>query len=134
MLKKYLSSILCCFLLITANCSFISAQINTENKDSSVAKIKAKVEKRRTAKNTYIKVTMLDGKKLNGDVTQAGEDSFTLRDSKTKQSTSIAYRDVAQVKGKGLSTTGIIAIAGLAAAAAVVLIIVLVPICNEGGC
>jgi len=134
MVKKYLSFILCCLLLITANCSFISAQTNTENKDSSIAKIKAKVVKRSTAQNTYIKVKMLDGKKLSGDVTQVGEDSFTLTDSKTKQSTSVAYRDVAQVKGKGLSTTSIIAIGGLAAAAAVVLTVILIPICNEGGC
>ena len=134
MIKKCLSFILCCLLLITANSSFISAQTNTENKDSSIAKVKAKVVKRSTAKNTYIKVKMLDGKKLSGDITQAGEDSFTLTDSQTKQSTSIAYRDVAQVKGKGLSTTNKIAIGVLAAAAAIVLTIVLIPICNEGGC
>ena len=134
MVKKYLSSILCCLLLITANSSFISAQTNTENKDSSIAKVKAKVVKRSTAKNTYLKVKMLDGKRLSGDVTQAGEDSFTLTDSKAKQSTSIAYRDVAQVKGKGLSTTGKITIGVLAGAAAIVLTIVLIPICNEGGC
>ena len=134
MVKKYLSFIVCCLLLITANASFISAQINTENKDSSIAKVKAKVTERSTAKNTYIKVKMLDGKKLSGDITQAGEDSFTLTDSQTKQSTSIAYRDVAQVKGKGLSTTNKIAIGVLAGAAAIVLTIVLIPICNEGGC
>jgi len=134
MVKKYLSFIVCCLLLITANASFISAQTNTENKDSSIAKVKAKVTKRSTAKNTYIKVKMLDGKKLSGDITQAGEDSFTLTDSQTKQSTSIAYRDVAQVKGKGLSTTSKILIGVLAGAAAIVLTIVLIPICNEGGC
>ena len=134
MVKKYLSFIVCCLLLITANASFISAQTNTENKDSSIAKVKAKVTERSTAKNTYIKVKMLDGKKLSGDITQAGEDSFTLTDSQTKQSTSIAYRDVAQVKGKGLSTTSKILIGVLAGAAAIVLTIVLIPICNEGGC
>ena len=135
MVKKYLSFIVCCLLLITANASFISAQTNPENKDSSIAKVKAKVTKRSTAKNTYIKVKMLDGKKLSGDITQAGEDSFTLTDSQTKQSTSIAYRDVAQVKGKGLlSTTNKIAIGVLVGAAAIVLTIVLIPICNEGGC
>ena len=131
MIKKCLSFILCCLLLVTVNSSLISAQTNTE---TSIAKIKAKVVKRSTARNTYIKVKMFDGKKLSGDVTQAGEDSFTLTDLKTKQSTSIAYRDVAQVKGNGLSTTSIIAIAGLAAAATIVLTIVLLPICNEGGC
>ncbi len=134
MVRKYFSFILCCLLLITANSSLISAQTNTDNRDSSTAKITAKVVKRSTAQNSYITVKLLDGKKLSGDVTQAGEDSFTLTDSKNKTSASIAYRDVAQVKGKGLSTTSIIAIGALAAAAAVVLTIVLIPICNEGGC
>jgi len=134
MVKKYLSFVVCCLMLITANASFISAQSNTENKDSSIAKVKARITERSTAKNTYIKVKMLDGKKLSGDITQAGEDSFTLTDSKTKQSTSIAYRDVAQVKGKGLSTTTKITIGALAGAAAIVLTIILIPICNEGGC
>jgi len=134
MVKKYSSFILCCLLLLTANSSFISAQANTKNKDSSIAKVKANIVKRSTGKNTYIKVKMLDGKKLSGDIDQVGEDSFTLTDSKTKQSTSIAYRDVAQVKGRGLSTTGIITIGVVAAVAATVLIIVLIPICNEGGC
>ena len=134
MVKKYLSFILCCLLLITANSSLISAQTNPKNNDSSTAKIKAKIIKRSTSDNTYIKVKLLDGKKLSGEINQAGEDSFTLIDSKTNQSTSIAYRDVTQVKGKGLSTTSKFAIGALAGAAAIVLIVVLAPICNEGGC
>lgn len=134
MVKKYLSFILGCLLLITANSSLISAQTGSENKDSSIARVKAKVIKRSTAKNTYIKVKMLDGRKLNGEITQAGEDSFTLTNSKNKQSTSIAYRDVAQVKRKGLSATEIIALGVVTGAAAIVLTVILIPICNEGGC
>lgn len=134
MVKKYLSFILCCLLLITLNSSLISAQTNPKNNDSSTAKVKAKIIKRSKGTNTYVKVKMLDGKKLSGEISQAEEDSFTLVDSKTKQSTSIAYRDVTQVKGKGLSTRTKVALGALAGAAAIVLIVVLAPICNEGGC
>ena len=41
---------------------------------------------------------------MKGFISQTGEDSFDLTDSKTKQTTAIAYRDVAQVKKPGLST------------------------------
>jgi hypothetical protein len=42
---------------------------------------------------------------MKGFISQAGEDSFTLTDSKTKQTSTLAYSDVARVKGTGLSTT-----------------------------
>jgi predicted ATP-dependent serine protease len=42
---------------------------------------------------------------MKGYISQTGEDSFTLTDSKTKQTSTLAYSDVAQVKGGGLSST-----------------------------
>jgi len=77
---------------------------------------------------------MLNGSELKGYISQAGEDSFELTDSKTKQSNSIFYRDVKKVGGNGLSKTAIISLGAVGAAAAVVLYVVLAPICNEGGC
>ncbi len=81
---------------------------------------------------------MLDGTKVKGDIGQAGEDSFTVIDSKTKQSTTIAYRDVAQVKGGGLTKGNKIALGIVIGAAAVVGIVLgsfLAIRCrNEGGC
>jgi hypothetical protein len=47
---------------------------------------------------------MLNGTKMKGFISQAGDDSFTLTDSKTKQTSSLSYSDVARVKGSGLST------------------------------
>ena len=61
---------------------------------------------------------MLNGTKMKGYISQAEEDSFTLTDSKTKQSTIIAYGDAAQVKDSGLSKGAKIAIGvGIASAA-----------------
>jgi len=137
MIKKYLSFALCCLLLVTANSSLISAQTKTDNDASSVAKIKATVIKRGTGEKKRVTVKMLDGMKLKGYISQSGEDTFTLTDSKTKQSNSIAYRDVAEVKNR-LTKGDKIALGiviGAAATAAVVVISIFTIICrNEGNC
>ena len=138
MIKKCLSFVLCCLLITTANLSLISAQTNTNNNASSIAKIKANVLKRGTGENKRVEVKMLDGTKLKGYISQAGEDSFNLTDSKSGQSAAIAYRDVAQVKGSGLSKGAKIGI-GIAVGAVVVVAIVVGSLfaryCrNEGGC
>ncbi len=134
MIKKYLSIALICLLLVTANSVLISAQTQTDKTASSIAKVKTAVLKRQTGENKRVKVIMLNGTELKGYISQASEDSFELTDSKTKQSSSIFYRDVKKVRGNGLSKTAIISLGAIGAVAAVVLYVVLAPICNEGGC
>ncbi|MEP6924361.1 MAG: hypothetical protein ABI954_07835 [Pyrinomonadaceae bacterium] len=136
MIKKWLTFAVICLLVITTNSSLISGQNRTENNASAIAKIKANVLRRGTGGNHRIKVKMLDGTKIEGYISQAGENSFSLTDSKTKQITSVAYRDVAQVKGSGLSKGAKIGI-GVAIAggiAAVVLAIFFKRYCNEQQC
>lgn len=136
MIKKCLSLTLCCLLLVTANSSFVSAQTGTGNNASSIAKIKADVAKRGMYERQLVVVKKLDGTKLKGYITQKGDDSFTLTDSKTKQSTIIPYSDVAQVK-KPLSgdKVALIIIGSAAAVGAIVLGSLLFQRCrNEGGC
>lgn len=137
MIKKYLSFALVCLLLISANASVISAQAQTNQNAASVAKIKARVAERGKSKNKRVEVKLLNGTKVKGYVSQAGEDSFTLVDAKTKQSSIVAYSDVAKVSDRlskgdkialGIITAG-------AATAAIVLISIYAIICkNEGGC
>jgi hypothetical protein len=134
MITKWLNFTLTCLLLVTANFTLISAQTPTDKTASSIAKVKASVLKRGTGENKRVKVIMLRENELKGYISQIGEDSFELTDSKTRQSRSIFYKDVAKVRGNGLSKTAIISLAAVGAAAAVVLYVVIAPICNEGGC
>jgi len=137
MIKKYISFALICLLLITVNSSLISAQITTDKDLSSAVKIKEKIAKRGTGKNKRIEVKMQNGTKLKGYISQAGEDSFTLVDSKTTQSSVIAYSEIAKIKNRlskgdkialGIVTAGV-------ATAAIVLISIYTTICrNEGNC
>jgi hypothetical protein len=137
MIKKWLSLALICLLLVVANCSLVSAQINIDKTTSSIAKVKTNVLKRGTGENKRVEVRTLDGTKLKGYISQADEDSFTLTDSKTKQTSVIAYRDVAKVKNR-LTRGDKIAlgiVGGAAAVGAIVLGSFLLIRCkNEGGC
>jgi len=120
MIKKCLSLVLIGLMLYGVNLQIISAQTNTDN---AVEKMKADVHRRGTGEKSKVVVKMRDGTRLKGFISQAGEDSFDLTNSKTKQITAIAYRDVAQVKKQGLSKGAKIAIGvGIAAAVTISLI------------
>lgn len=64
-------------------------------------KVKASVAKRGTGPKAKVNVKLKDKTKLKGYITQAGDDSFTLADSKTGQTRTLAYQDVAEVKKPG---------------------------------
>jgi len=110
MIKKCLSVAFIGLLLFSTNLQSISAQTNTGNNTVTTDKIKANVVKRGTGEKARVNVKMLNGTKMKGFISQAGEDSFSLTDPKTKQTSTLAYSDVAQVKGTGLSTGAKIAI------------------------
>ena len=123
MIRKWLCFTLICLLLIAASPLLISAQTNTDKTAPSIVKVKRTVIKRRKVFREPVNVEMLNGTQLKGYISQAGEDSFELTDSNTKQVTSIAYRNVAQVKKDGAKGDKIALwiIGGAAAAGAVVL-------------
>ena len=104
MIKKCLSTAFIGLMLLYTNLQLISAQTNTGNDAAAVEKIKASVTKRGTGEKARVNIKMLNGTKMKGYISQTGEDSFTLTDSKTKQTNTLAYSNVAQVKGTGLST------------------------------
>jgi len=126
MFKKCLSLVFIGLLMFAANLQIISAQTNSGN---SVEKVKTAVVRRGTGEKSKVVVKMKDGTKKKGYISQTGEDSFDLTDSKTKQTTAVAYRDVAQVKKQGLSKGAKIAL-GIGIAAAVTVVVLGVAISN----
>jgi len=112
MFKKCLSLIFIGLLTFAVNLKFIAAQTDANNsvEINKVEKLKADVLKRGTGEKSKVIVKMKDGTKLKGFISQTGQDSFDLTNSKTKQTTAVAYREVAQVKKQGLSTGAKIAI------------------------
>ena len=134
MLRKTLAILLATIL---APMAIASPRVDAQTvKDARlVEKARAKVAKLGVGQDARVEVKLRDNTKLNGYVSAAGEDSFTVTNSKTGTSSTVAYTDVAQVKekGGGLSTrTKVIIGAAVAAGVAIVLYTVRGAFCD--GC
>ncbi len=66
-------------------------------------KAKAEVVNRLNKKETRVKVKLRNGSEIKGRITQSSENSFTLTDEKTGNRSDIAYADVVNVEGRGMS-------------------------------
>jgi small nuclear ribonucleoprotein (snRNP)-like protein len=66
-------------------------------------KAKTEVVDRLNKKETRVKVKLRNGSEVKGRLTQSSEKSFTLTDEKTHNSSEIAYADVVNVEGRGMS-------------------------------
>ena len=64
---------------------------------------KAEIEKRLNRKETRVKVKLNNGSELKGRITESSENGFTLSDEKSGKKTEIAYADVQNVEGRGMS-------------------------------
>lgn len=130
MIRKQISAILICLLLVAFTAPFIQAQT-----DDASAKIKAKIAKYGSGKKKRVKVKTRDGRELKGYISRTDADAFDLTDSKNGQISTLAYRDVSSVNNiSGLSIGTIATIAGLAAGGIIITSLLLVRCRNEGGC
>ena len=84
--------------------------------DPGVVKIKTDVARRLRDEKTNVTIRLRNGSALNGRITKAAENMFTLREKNTGSQRDISYADVTKVNGRGLSKgakfgilTGIIA-------------------------
>ena len=66
-------------------------------------KAKAEVVDRLNKKETRVKVKLRNGSEVKGRITQSSDNSFTLTDEKTGSRSDIAYADVVNVEGRGMS-------------------------------
>lgn len=107
----------------TASYSFPAAAATfSENEARLVEKIKAGIASLGTGSEARVKLKMRDGRKLEGYVSEANEESFVVINAKTGVATSVAYPQVRQVKGNNFSTGAKIGI-GIAIAVGVAVII-----------
>jgi hypothetical protein len=73
--------------------------------DQTPDKVKAEVESRLKKKEEHVKVKLRDGSQKKGRITQTSENGFTVIDDKTGGRSEIAYADVSDVEGRGMSKT-----------------------------
>jgi hypothetical protein len=86
-------------------------------------KFKTEVEDRFKRKEERVKVKLRNGSEVKGRIAQTNDNGFSLTDEKTGSRTDIAYTDVLNVEGRGMSKTKKVAI-GIGIGAGVLIAIV----------
>jgi hypothetical protein len=121
MCKKVLTLVLVC-LLAQGGGAPVYADTKAEKEARLAAKVRAQVLKLGTGEAARVRVKLRDKTKLVGYVSEAGPDSFVVKDFKTGAATVVAYPQVKQLNGHNLSTGTKIAI-GVGILAAVLLVL-----------
>ena len=103
MLKKCLTLTLI-LLVCHFSVSLVVADTQAEKDAQRIAKVKSDIARRSVGERERVTIKLRNGSKLKGHIYQVGENDFTIRESESGTTTTVAYSDVAQVKGKGLST------------------------------
>ena len=122
MIKKLCSLALVALLINVAGVRLAYADSKEEKQARFAEKVKANVLKLGTGEAARVKVKLRDKTKLEGYISAADGEGFTVTDSKTGTATQVAYPQVKSVKGNNLSTKAKIAI-GVGIAAAVIVLI-----------
>jgi hypothetical protein len=120
---KYLSLVLAALLVNAASAAPASAKTGSADAAGFAEKVRAHILKLGTGEASRVRVKLRDKSKLEGYVSEAGADSFTVVDAKTGAPTVVGYTQVAQAKGNNLSTGAKIAI-GVGIAVLVLAIII----------
>jgi hypothetical protein len=82
------------------------------------SKAKREVEKRGAGERSRVRVTLRNQDEVKGYISQIDTDTFQVTGKKSGRVTTIAYQDVARIRGGGMSTVAKIAItAGVVAGA-----------------
>jgi len=85
---------------------------NAQTKDLSPEQARAQVAKLGTGPKALVRVTLRDGKKVQGWLSSVADDHFTVTNEKNGATTSIAYADVRAVKSlkpsRGMLAAGIV--------------------------
>jgi hypothetical protein len=116
-MKKCL--VFCLFVL--AICIAGSHSANAQTNDPAAEKVKTDVHKRGQGKKVV--VTLENGSRLKGHISQILDDSFDLKETAIGPPTTIPYADVVKVKKPGLSKTKLTLI-GVGAAVVVLAVFV----------
>ena len=125
---KKTSTLFLAAILVFANTHVLLGQTDGVAGDR---RIKTQVNKLGTG--AKVTVTLRDGTKVRGSISQIQEDSFDVTLAKQTQSSVISYRDVENVKRRGWSTTEKMGLGVGIGVGAVVVVIVLALAALKGG-
>lgn len=131
MFRKSLSVVLA-GLVIQLACAYPAfAKTESKKEIERAEKVRAGVARLGTGPDARVKMKLRDKTKLEGYISEAGDEQFSVTDAKTGVSTAVEYSQVKQIKGNNLSTGAKIAIGAGIGAGIVLLILYLMIVANE---
>ena len=122
MFRKLFTLLLIALVTNLGGVRLVYADSKEEKQERFAEKIKANVLKLGTGESTRVRVKLRDQAKLEGYISDAGAETFTITNKKTGVATTVAYPQVKSVQGNNLSTGAKIAI-GVGIAATIIFII-----------
>jgi hypothetical protein len=104
------------------------AQARAQARDAR--KIKDGIMKLGNGEGARVQLTLRDGRKVEGYIREAGEDSFVVVETKTGAATTVTYSQVKAIKGNNLSSGAkiafnVAAVVGIALGLSLLLVVVL---------
>lgn len=122
MFRKLVTLLVVALVINLSGVRLAHADSKEEKQARFAEKIKTNVLKLGTGESTRVKVKLRDQAKLEGYISDAGAETFTVTNRKTGVATTLAYPQVKSIQGNNLSTGAKIAI-GAGVAAAIIFII-----------
>ncbi len=122
MFRKLITLLLVALLVNLGGVRLVYANSKEEKQAVFAEKIKANVLKLGVGESARVKIKLRDKTKLEGYISDAGSETFTVTNRETKVATTVAYPQVKSVHGNNLSTGAKIAI-GVGIAATIIFII-----------
>ena len=122
MIRKLFTLLLVALVINMAGVRLVYADSKEEKHARFAEKIKANVLKLGTGESTRVKIKLRDQARLEGYISDAGAETFTVTNRKSGLATTVAYAQVKSVQGNNLSTGAKIAI-GIGVAATIIFII-----------
>ncbi|HEU4510827.1 MAG TPA: hypothetical protein VFR78_21530 [Pyrinomonadaceae bacterium] len=110
MFRKVTTVLLVALVLNLGGGRLAYASSKEEKQAQFAEKVKANVMKLGTGESARVKVKLRDKTKLEGYISEAGPETFTVTNRKTGVATTVAYPEVKSVQGNNLSTGAKIAI------------------------
>jgi len=110
MFKKILTMVLAGLLIQAVCVQPVSAASKEEKQAQRTEKVRAGILKLGVGTDARVAIKLRDDVKLAGYISEAKDESFVVTDMKTRTATTVAYGDVAQVKGHNIGTGAKIAI------------------------
>ena len=121
-------------LLLLSAFGFQGAGAQSLVDQQATEKIRTKVLKMGVGVNARVQVKLIDNTQLNGYISDADQDSFTVVERGTGSSKTVSYADTQSVKkaGSGVSAKTFLILGAVAAGAALTWMVVKPALCDGG--